>query len=567
MFHTEADLAGRFRLESRIAAGGVGEVWQAVDLVVDLPVAVKMLRAGYAWQPETLARFRAEAQHAGSVSHPGIAQIYHYDDGDPPVPPYLVMELVRGPSLARVLARGPLAPARAMDVIGQVAAALDAAHQAGLVHRDVKPSNLLVGPGGQMKIIDFGIAHAAGSAPLTRTGALVGTPDYLAPELAAGASATPASDLYSLGVVAYECLVGLPPFSGQALEVAVAHRDRPLPPLPANVPMGVAALVNRLTAKDPRARPAGADQVSWWAHRLRDSLLAGPDAQPRSRRPVPGHPDAAGPGYPAGAGPGHPAGAGPGHPAVARSGRPAGNEPATFPGGLEPPTLAGDGPGTLAGRGPGALAPVGPGTLAGPGSGTLAGPGSGTLAGPGSGTLAGVGPVLPVAMRVAGPRRSPPRRPSQRRPPYGRNQARSRWKMVLAGAAGVAAALVVVLVTGIFRTASPQQPLTASSGSATHAAVRLVQVHPGALVGQPVAVVVKKLDKLGLRAHVVQVVTGKQPVGRAVSVKPGGKVPAGSLITVMVAVQASPAPSSPAPLPSATPSPSPSTGGGGGGDD
>ena len=257
MFHTEADLAGRFRLESRIAAGGVGEVWQAVDLVVDLPVAVKMLRAGYAWQPETLARFRAEAQHAGSVSHPGIAQIYHYDDGDPPVPPYLVMELVRGPSLARVLARGPLAPARAMDVIGQVAAALDAAHQAGLVHRDVKPSNLLVGPGGQMKIIDFGIAHAAGSAPLTRTGALVGTPDYLAPELAAGASATPASDLYSLGVVAYECLVGLPPFSGQALEVAVAHRDRPLPPLPANVPMGVAALVNRLTAKDPRARPAG----------------------------------------------------------------------------------------------------------------------------------------------------------------------------------------------------------------------------------------------------------------------------------------------------------------------
>lgn len=133
--------------------------------------------------------------------------------------------------------------------------------------------------------------------------------------------------------------------------------------------------------------------------------------------------------------------------------------------------------------------------------------------------------------------------------------------MVLAGAAGVAAALVVVLVTGIFRTASPQQPLTTSSGSATHAAVRLVQVHPGALVGQPVAVVVKKLDKLGLRAHVVRVVTSKQPAGRVVSVKPGGKVPAGSLITVMVAVQASPAPSPPAPLPSATPSPS--TGGGG----
>ena len=127
------------------------------------------------------------------MSHPGIAQIYHYDDGDPPVPPCLVMELVEGPSLARVLADGPLAPAQTMDVIGQAAAALDAAHEAGLLHRDIKPSNLLLGQGGQVKIIDFGIAYSAGPAPLTRTGAVVGTPAYLAPERAAGASATPAS--------------------------------------------------------------------------------------------------------------------------------------------------------------------------------------------------------------------------------------------------------------------------------------------------------------------------------------------------------------------------------------
>src|SRR5487761_286392 len=255
-------LAGRYRLEDWIATGGMGEVWAAADLVLRRPVAVKLVRAGYAEHPETLARFRAEARHAGSLSHPCIAQIYDYGGAGGPPPPFLVMELVDGPPLARLLAAGPLDPARVMDLVAQAAEGLAAAHAAGLVHRDVKPGNLLLAPGDRVKITDFGIAHAAGSAPITRTGILVGTPAYLAPERVAGAPATPASDLYSLGIVAYECLAGAPPFGGTAMEIALAHQLRPLPVLPPAVPTGAAALVAGLTAKDPAARPASAREVA-----------------------------------------------------------------------------------------------------------------------------------------------------------------------------------------------------------------------------------------------------------------------------------------------------------------
>ena len=267
-------LAGRYRLESLIAAGGVGEVWRGRDEVLGRAVAVKLLRAEYASHPETLARFRAEARHAAAVTHPGVAQVYDYgEDGRP----YLVMELVEGPSLAEVLAGGPLPAARAVDVVAQAAAGLAAAHAAGLVHRDIKPGNLLLGPGGVVKVTDFGIAHAAGSAPVTRAGTLVGTPAYLAPERAAGKPATPVSDLYSLGIVCYECLTGAPPFTGTAIEVALAHQHRPLPPLPPSVPADVAALVTRLTAKDPEERPASAAEAAGQAGRLSAALTtAGP---------------------------------------------------------------------------------------------------------------------------------------------------------------------------------------------------------------------------------------------------------------------------------------------------
>ncbi len=214
----------------------------------------------------------AEARHAASVVHPGIAQVYDYGEAGTAESPYLVLELVDGPSLAGVLAAGPLDPGHTIDVLGQAAAGLAAAHAAGLVHRDIKPANLLVGPGGQVKITDFGIAYAAGSAPITRTGMLVGTPAYLAPERAAGSPATPASDLYSLGIVGYECLTGRAPFSGIPLEVTAAHQHRALPPLPPDVPAGVAGLIGQLTARDPRARPGSAGEVARRAGQLRDAL-------------------------------------------------------------------------------------------------------------------------------------------------------------------------------------------------------------------------------------------------------------------------------------------------------
>src|SRR5215468_9622469 len=280
-----AVLADRYRLEDPVAYGGVGEVWRATDLVLGRPVAVKLLRTEYAQHPEVLARFRAEARHAGSVSHPGIAQVYDYGEDGVAASPYLVMELVDGPSLARVLAAGPLMPADAMDVLAQAAAGLQAAHAAGLVHRDVKPGNLLVSPSGQVKITDFGIAHAAWSAPITLTGALVGTPAYLAPERIVGGPATPVSDLYSLGVVGYQCLTGTVPFEGILPEVTAAHQHRTLPPLPPAVPAGVAELVVDLTAKDPAARPASAGEVAARAGRLRDALAGRPTVAPPVSEP------------------------------------------------------------------------------------------------------------------------------------------------------------------------------------------------------------------------------------------------------------------------------------------
>jgi len=265
-------LGQRYELEEQVGAGGFSEVWRARDLILERLVAVKVLHAGYVQDVDTRARFRAEARHAGSLAHENVARVYDYGEPDPP---YLVMELVDGPSLAQELASGPMDPGRAMDVVAQTAAGLQAAHEAGLVHRDIKPANLLLAPGGVVKITDFGIAHAVGSAGVTGTGLVVGTPGYLAPERAGGAGATALSDLYSLGVVAYECLAGAAPFAGTALEVALAHAIRPFPALPECVPADAAALVMHLTAKDPPARPGSAAEVARQARQARDRLASG----------------------------------------------------------------------------------------------------------------------------------------------------------------------------------------------------------------------------------------------------------------------------------------------------
>jgi Protein kinase domain len=265
-------LGGRYVLDDQIGYGGYGEVWRATDTVLTRPVAVKLLHPRYAQRSEALARFRAEARHAGGLSHENIAQVFDYGEPADGQPPYLVMELVDGPSLETVLTGGPLDDSRTMDIVAQAAAGLQAAHAAGMIHRDIKPGNLLLAPGGTVKITDFGIAHTIGSAPLTASGELIGTPGYLAPERAMGERATPASDLYSLGMLAYECLVAAPPFRGTPLEVVLAHRDRPLPPLPPSVGVGVAALVMWLAAKDPDRRPNDAAEVAVWAGLLRDGV-------------------------------------------------------------------------------------------------------------------------------------------------------------------------------------------------------------------------------------------------------------------------------------------------------
>jgi serine/threonine protein kinase len=283
-------LSGRYRLEQRIAAGGMGEVWRGSDEVLGRPVAVKLLRHAYIGDESLASRFRAEARYAASLSHPGIAQVFDYGEQD--TRPggdsgrggaYLVMELVPGEPLSAILARsGQLSPEVTLDIIGQAACALQAAHASGIVHRDIKPGNLLVTADGRVKITDFGIARAVQAAHaghLTQTGMVMGTAQYVSPEQASGLRVTHASDVYSLGVVAYECLAGAPPFAADALiALALAHVREVPPPLPPSVPPLVCDMVMRMLAKRPEDRPASAQAVADRASVLRDVLpsTAGP---------------------------------------------------------------------------------------------------------------------------------------------------------------------------------------------------------------------------------------------------------------------------------------------------
>ncbi|MDT7724782.1 MAG: eukaryotic-like serine/threonine-protein kinase [Actinomycetota bacterium] len=251
-------LAERYKLTSRIAVGGMGEVWQASDTRLDRTVAVKVLKAELSDDPEFLHRFRTEARMTASLNHPGIAAVHDYGEtvaGEHAIA-FLVMELVEGDPLAGILAReGRISAERTLDILEQAGNGLQAAHEQGLVHRDVKPGNILVTPTGQVKITDFGIAKAADAAPVTRNGMVMGTAHYIAPEQALGSPAEPASDVYSLAVCGYECLTGHRPFlSENAVTVAMMHiRDMP-PPLPPHVPPAARAVIEATLIKDPRQR-------------------------------------------------------------------------------------------------------------------------------------------------------------------------------------------------------------------------------------------------------------------------------------------------------------------------
>lgn len=255
-------LQGRYRLDRKIAVGGMGEVWVAHDIALARDVAVKVLREEFAGDPGFLERFRTEARNAARLAHPNIAQPYDY--GEVEGSGFIVMELVPGEPMSDLLAREPVLPLdRLLPILAQTARALHAAHVAGVVHRDVKPGNILLGPSGRVKITDFGVSLATNQISLTATGMVMGTAQYLSPEQALGRPATPSSDIYSLGVVAYEALAGKRPFTGDsAVDIAVAHVNRPVPPLPRRVDGEMATLVMRMLAKDAAERPRSAASLA-----------------------------------------------------------------------------------------------------------------------------------------------------------------------------------------------------------------------------------------------------------------------------------------------------------------
>jgi serine/threonine protein kinase len=275
---TDYVLDDRYTLIERIATGGMGEVWRGSDLLLGRRVAIKMLAAMHAGDEQFRARFRAEARYASSLSHPGITRVYDYGEESPLGGPYLVMELVDGQPLSEILERyGRLDPYVVIDIVAQAARALDAAHRAGIVHRDIKPGNLLIMADGTTKITDFGIAKAnVPDVNLTATGIVMGTALYVSPEQATGAPLAGASDVYSLGVVAYECLAGDPPFvADQPLAIAIMHKHDPVPPLPADVPRPVADLVYQMLAKNPQDRPDSARHLADRADVIRDARHRG----------------------------------------------------------------------------------------------------------------------------------------------------------------------------------------------------------------------------------------------------------------------------------------------------
>jgi len=260
-------LGDRYVLTRPIATGGMGEVWEGADLLLSRRVAVKILKDELRTTPAFIQRFRAEARHAASLGHPGIATVYDY--GETADVAYLVMELVPGRTLSELLAEQPDLPtATKLSILSQTAEALHAAHRAGVIHRDVKPANLIVAADGTVKVTDFGIARAIGAAPLTDAGQVIGTAHYMSPEQATGKQVTSASDIYSLGVVAYEMFAGRRPFEAETpVAVSAAHVNSPIPPLPPVVPRGVADLIMEALAKDPASRPASAEAFAVRARR------------------------------------------------------------------------------------------------------------------------------------------------------------------------------------------------------------------------------------------------------------------------------------------------------------
>lgn len=259
-------LNDRYELREVLGSGGMGEVRRAHDHRLDRTVAIKFLRHGPLADDVARARMRSEALLAASIHHPGVAQVFDYGESEDPRDSgsFIVMQYIEGHSLAELLrVGGPMAPSQVMSIVVQASSALQAAHAAGIVHRDIKPGNIMLTPTGRAVLVDFGLARSDASEPLTDTGTVLGTAQYSSPEQSAGRPATAQSDLYSLGIVAHHCLTGQSPFRRDTpIATALAHLNDERPPLGDHVPQPVQELIAALTAKNPSERPADAAAVA-----------------------------------------------------------------------------------------------------------------------------------------------------------------------------------------------------------------------------------------------------------------------------------------------------------------
>ena len=250
-------LDGRYRVEARIATGGMSTVYRGLDVRLDRPVALKVMDARYAGDREFLTRFQREARAIARLKSPGLVAIY--DQGNDTAHPFLVMELVTGGTLRELLReRGPMPPHAVVAVLAPVLSGLGAAHRAGLVHRDVKPENVLISVDGEVKLADFGLVRATTEAGITSTSVILGTAAYLSPEQVLGEETGPRSDVYAVGIMAFELLTGTTPFKGEsAIVIAHQHLDRDVPPpgsLIDGVPPEFDDFIARATAREPEAR-------------------------------------------------------------------------------------------------------------------------------------------------------------------------------------------------------------------------------------------------------------------------------------------------------------------------
>jgi eukaryotic-like serine/threonine-protein kinase len=284
---TQILIGGRYSLRDPLGSGGMAEVFLAYEEALERDVALKILKEQYADDEGFIERFRREAQSAASLNHPNIVHIYDWGGTENGEASYIAMEYAPGGTLEdRILEDGALPPQKAGEIASQIAEALGFAHERGVIHRDIKPQNILLSALGDAKVTDFGLARAAYSTSLSQTSLVVGTASYMAPEQAMGGPADPRSDLYSLGVVLYEMLTGELPYEGDSsVTIAVKHVIEP-PRAPeevnSEVPEGISAITQKLLAKDPGDRYTSATQLVEDLRRVRDEVpLAFADATGR----------------------------------------------------------------------------------------------------------------------------------------------------------------------------------------------------------------------------------------------------------------------------------------------